>query len=241
MPSAIVLDNTHLTRASRSYVLDAARPPWRGGALRLARHTARAGAGQSRRAPVGAIRRPAARPTSCVRSRAASRACSARRPRCALVRELEAPAADEGFATIERVPFERAPGTGLGQASSSWPQLSTTTTGLDRSSARATSRLRLAPGRDTRRHRRGGRPARSRKQREPWTERSARIRRGRQSAGAGRRCQASLLAFARARRGRPEGRSRAEPARSRPNAGRENARRRVRAARLGRAARPRRG
>ena len=47
----VVLDNTYLTRAARSHVVEVGRPARRRGALRLARHAARAGPGQPRRAP----------------------------------------------------------------------------------------------------------------------------------------------------------------------------------------------
>ena len=66
----VVLDNTYLTRAARSHVLEAAGRHGVAGALRLARHAARAGAGQPRRADARAVRR-APDPRRAERARAA--------------------------------------------------------------------------------------------------------------------------------------------------------------------------
>ena len=105
----VVLDNTYLTRAARSYVVEAAGAPRRRGALRLDRHAARAGAGQPRRA--------AARPASARCPRPSELRALARKEPGLLaptsqmrsVRELEPPSPDEGFAAIEHVPFVREP------------------------------------------------------------------------------------------------------------------------------------
>jgi aryl-alcohol dehydrogenase-like predicted oxidoreductase/predicted kinase len=111
----VVLDNTYLTRASRSYVLDVAsrhgiptRCVWLDTPLaqaqvnlveRLLERFGSLPAPDELRA--AARREPGVHaPTSQMRT----------------VRELEPPTDDEGFAGIERVPFERTPPTRRGQA-----------------------------------------------------------------------------------------------------------------------------
>jgi hypothetical protein len=105
----VVLDNTYLTRTSRSYVLEAAgrhgapvRCVWVDTPLAQAqvnlveRLLERFGA----LPPPEALRRGepgVLAPTSQMRA----------------LRELEPPSADEGFAAVERVPFARAPGSGV--------------------------------------------------------------------------------------------------------------------------------
>ena len=77
----VVLDNTYLTRAARSYVIEAASRHARRGAVHLARHPARPGAGQPRRAAARPVRL-ASRPDELRGPRGVSRACSRRRRRC---------------------------------------------------------------------------------------------------------------------------------------------------------------
>ena len=106
-----VLDNTYLTRASRSYVLDVAsrhgiptRCVWLDTPLAQAqvnlveRLVERFGSLPSPEELRAVARREAGvhAPTSQMRT----------------VRELEPPAADEGFANVERLPFTRSPGSG---------------------------------------------------------------------------------------------------------------------------------
>ena len=80
---AAVLDNTYLTRASRSHVLDiAARHGVRVDCVWLD-IAARAGAGQPRRAAAASASAPCRVPRSCGGSRRPSRASSRRRRRCA--------------------------------------------------------------------------------------------------------------------------------------------------------------
>ena len=55
----IVLDNTYLTRAARSHVIETRAPPRGPGAVRVARHAARAGPGQPRRAHARPVRHAA--------------------------------------------------------------------------------------------------------------------------------------------------------------------------------------
>jgi aryl-alcohol dehydrogenase-like predicted oxidoreductase len=107
----VVLDNTYLSRASRSYVLEAAarhgvevRCVWLDTPLaqaqvnlveRLLDRFGRLPTPEELKAT--ARREPGVHaPTSQMRA----------------VRELEPPSTDEGFAAVERVPFERAPGQG---------------------------------------------------------------------------------------------------------------------------------
>jgi aryl-alcohol dehydrogenase-like predicted oxidoreductase/predicted kinase len=107
----VVLDNTYLTRASRSYVVEAAarhglpaRCVWLDTPLAQAQvNLVERLLDRFSRLPAPEELREVARrepglhtPTSQMRT----------------VRELEPPAADEGFAAVERVPFERAPRPG---------------------------------------------------------------------------------------------------------------------------------
>jgi predicted kinase len=107
-PRPLVLDNTYLTRAARSYAIDAARR--QGAGIRcvwLDTPLAEAQVNLVERlldvfgrllAPEELKRREPGllMPTSQMRA----------------VRELEPPSVDEGFAAVERVAFERAPGGG---------------------------------------------------------------------------------------------------------------------------------
>ena len=78
----VVLDNTYLTRAARSHVIEAASRHRDDGAVRVARHPAGPGPGQPRRAPARPVRR-APDPRRAARAGAPStRACSRRRRRC---------------------------------------------------------------------------------------------------------------------------------------------------------------
>ena len=104
----VVLDNTYLTRASRSYVIEAASRHRRRDAMRLARHAARSGAGQSRRAPARASRL-AADARGAARARTAEPGVLAPTSQMRALRELEPPSTDEGLAGIEPVPFARVP------------------------------------------------------------------------------------------------------------------------------------
>ena len=94
----VVLDNTYVTRSARSYVVDAAAPARRPGALRLARHAARAGPGQRRRAAARPLRRRCRRPRSCARLARERPGILAPTSQMRLLRELEPPTEDEGFA-----------------------------------------------------------------------------------------------------------------------------------------------
>ena len=142
----VVLDNTYVTRASRSRDRGR-RPAQRGDALRLARHAARAGPGQSRRADARPSRLPAE----------PGRARSSREPgvmaptsQMRMLRELEPPSADEGFTAVERIAFERAQrldrphSVSRGRSSRGRAVMETRNQGSQ--SRRASPRLRLAPG-----------------------------------------------------------------------------------------------
>ena len=139
------------------------RAPRRRGALRLARHAARAGAGQPRRA---AARRFGSLPAPEELRQLARREPGVLAPTSQMraLRELEPPSADEGFADVERVPFARAPAAGRAPACSSRPPRSAA--GLARrvehGDRRAAPRLRLAARRRAGRARRRGRAPRRR-------------------------------------------------------------------------------
>ena len=107
----VVLDNTYLTRAARSYVIEAASRHGVADAVRLARHAARPGAGQPRRAAARALRLapdPEELPGLARREQGVLAPTSQMRA----LRELEPPSIDEGFAEVERVPFVRTPPSG---------------------------------------------------------------------------------------------------------------------------------
>ena len=153
----VVLDNTYLTRASRSYVLDAAarhgapvRCVWLDTPLaqaqvnlidRLLDRLEAAGPAELRE--LAKREQGVLAPTSQMRA----------------VRELEPPSVDEGFVAVERREFTRAPPQphsrrrvrrrigGAGER-------------LDRRGGRSASRVRLAPRRQCGRARRGGRACR---------------------------------------------------------------------------------
>ena len=105
----VVLDNTYLTRASRSYVVDAAAATGaRCGASGSTRRSRRRRSTSSSGCSSGSAR--CRRPRSCARSPRRSRALLAPTSQMRAVRELEPPSADEGFAGIERVTFARERG-----------------------------------------------------------------------------------------------------------------------------------
>jgi aryl-alcohol dehydrogenase-like predicted oxidoreductase/predicted kinase len=118
----VVLDNTYLTRASRSYVIDAARR--HGVAVRcIWLDTPLA------QAQVNLVERLLDRfgelPTPEVLKAAAKAEPGLHVPTTQMrtFRELEPPTDDEGFAGVERVPFERAPRkgqTGVFVAAAAW-------------------------------------------------------------------------------------------------------------------------
>jgi hypothetical protein len=107
----VVLDNTYLTRASRSYVVDAAHrhgvaarcvwleTPLAQAQVNLVERILDRVGGMPSPEELRALTREAGlhAPTSQMRT----------------VRELEPPSADEGFDTVEPVPFVRAPSEGL--------------------------------------------------------------------------------------------------------------------------------
>ena len=107
----VVLDNTYLSRASRSYVIEAANR--HGVAVRCVwLDTPLA------QAQVNVVERLLERfgrlPTPEELKAAARREAGVHAPTSQMraVRELEPPSTDEGFARVERVPFERAPREG---------------------------------------------------------------------------------------------------------------------------------
>ena len=110
----VVLDNTYLTRAARSYVIETAAgtAPRRGASgstRRSRRHRSTSSSGCSSASARSRRRR------SCERWRGASRACIAPTSQMRALRELEPPSTDEGFADVEQVPFARAP-SGAGES-----------------------------------------------------------------------------------------------------------------------------
>ena len=120
---AVVLDNTYLTRAARSYVIEAA-----------SRHRVRARCvwldTPLAQAQVNLVERLLDRfgslptPEELRSWHGASRACSRRPRRCARFASSSRPSADEGFAAVEQVPFERGHGVDRprhGRVSSSRP------------------------------------------------------------------------------------------------------------------------
>ena len=135
-----VLDNTYLTRAARSYVLDVARRhgvPTR--CVWLDTPLAQA--------QVNLVERLLERFGS-LPSPEELRAVARREPgvhaptsQMRTVRELEPPSADEGFAGVEQVPFTRAPLGPAGRASSSRQQCSGSPTGKALSSRATGPRL----------------------------------------------------------------------------------------------------
>ena len=137
-----VLDNTYLTRAARSDVVEAA-----------ARHGARVRCvwldTPLAQAQVNLVERVLDRFGS-LPEPDALRELARREPgllvptsQMRTVRELEPPAGDEGFAGVERRAFERAPRTGArGRASSSRPPPSDGPAGRRRSPAPGRTRLR---------------------------------------------------------------------------------------------------
>ena len=135
-----VLDNTYLTRAARSYVLDVARRhgvPTR--CVWLDTPLAQA--------QVNLVERLLERFGS-LPSPEELRAVARREPgvhaptsQMRTVRELEPPSADEGFAGVEQVPFTRSAGSGARQASSSRQQCSGSPTGKALSSRATAARL----------------------------------------------------------------------------------------------------
>ena len=136
------------------------------GALRLARDTARAGAGQPRRAPARPLRL-AAYARGAARARARERGCARRRRRCARCASSSRRRTDEGFAawsgavrarrsrgvraSSSRPPARALSGKALEEADPSGVLLVSTGAGGTRTtwprSPRARSR-RLRPGRD---------------------------------------------------------------------------------------------
>ena len=181
-----MLDNTYLTRASRSHVLEAAgrhglpvRCVWLDTPLAQAQvNLVERLLDRFERLPTPEELRAAARreagvhtPTSQMRT----------------LRELEPPAADEGFGEVEQVPFERASRVGragLFVAAAASDGRAGSRLG------RADARLRLAAGRRAR----GAPHGAARRPRSP----SARTRRRRRPAGAVHPCPGLPLAFARA-------------------------------------------
>ena len=103
-----MLDNTYLTRASRSYVVDAASR--HGAAARcvwLDTPLAQAQVNLVERL-LDALRLAAGARGAARAARGGSRACSRRPRRCAPLRELEPPSIDEGFADVEQARRSRA-------------------------------------------------------------------------------------------------------------------------------------
>ena len=104
----VVLDNTYLTRAARSHVIEAAARHGIAGPLRLARaprwRTPRSTS--STRLLELAARCPRPRSSGCWPAAAAGMIAPTSQMRA--LRELEPPSLDEGFAAVERCPFARA-------------------------------------------------------------------------------------------------------------------------------------
>jgi aryl-alcohol dehydrogenase-like predicted oxidoreductase/predicted kinase len=107
----VVLDNTYLSRASRSYVLEAAARhgvPVRCVWLDIPLAQAQVNLVGRLLDGHGSLPAPEELRTLARRDPTVHAPTSQMRT----FRELEPPGDDEGFATVERVPFERAPGTG---------------------------------------------------------------------------------------------------------------------------------
>src|SRR5262245_22137451 len=106
----LVLDNTYVTRAARSYVVDAARRhgvPVRCIWLDTPLAQAQVNLVERLLAEVGSLPGP----DELARGRPGVMAPTSQ---MRLMRELEPPTEDEGFAAVERVEFRRAPGEGRG-------------------------------------------------------------------------------------------------------------------------------
>ena len=107
----LVLDNTYVTRAARSYVIDAARRhgvPVRCVWLDTPLAQAQVNLVERLLADLGSL--PA--PHELVRPARERRGVMAPTSQMRLLRELEPPTEGEGFATVERVEFRREPGAG---------------------------------------------------------------------------------------------------------------------------------
>ena len=103
----IVLDNTYLSRVDAEPCGRDRRPAWCRGAVHLDRHAARAGSGQSRRAPARPVRLPSRSRASCGGGTRRARAPAAPTRQMRAFREFEPRRPDEGFVEVERVLFER--------------------------------------------------------------------------------------------------------------------------------------
>ena len=192
---AVVLDNTYLTRASRSHVLDIAARHGASSRVRLARHPARAGAGQPRRAAARALRLPA-------RSRGAAAALEDRagRPRADVADARPAGARASVARRGIRAACGACPSSANGRreappACSSRAPRSEARAGTGRRACRrvggADAAVRLEPRRPRARPRRRRRPPCRRSCAAPSRLRSARTVAARRSAGAGLRCPGS--------------------------------------------------
>ena len=115
----VVLDNTYLTRAARSYVIDvASRQGIPARCIWLDTPLAQAQVNLVERLldRFGSLPSPEELRAVARREQGVHAPTSQMRT----VRELEPPMADEGFAGVEHVPFERTPSGRSGQGSS-WP------------------------------------------------------------------------------------------------------------------------
>ena len=209
---SVVLDNTYLTRAARSHVIEAAgrhgvptRCVWLDTPLAQAQVNLVERLLDAFGDAAGA--RGAAR-----RSRGASPAMLAPTSQMRALRELEPPSADEGFARVERVPFVRRAARRRADAGScSSPPPRSPRPGWERRARRrrpggAAPRLRLEPGRDAPDALASGRARRRRRGAARVEARSARTPAARRAAGAGRRCPGC--------RSRSRARTDVDPARS---------------------------
>ena len=114
----VVLDNTYVTRSARSYVVDAARRhgvPVRCVWLDTPLAQAQVNLVERLLADVGSL--PA--PEELAKLARERPGVLAPTSQMRLLRELEPPTEDEGFAAVERVEFRRAPGAGRAAACSS--------------------------------------------------------------------------------------------------------------------------
>ena len=190
----IVLDSTYLTRAARSYVLDAAaRQGLPARCIWLDTPLAQAQVNMVERMldRLGALPAPDELRDLARRGDGLLAPTSQMRA----VRELEPPSADEGWTAVERVPFTRvhpahAKGVGVFVAAGGARAARMEAGARGGRSLRPSPRVRLAAGGSGRCARRGGSARSRRRCPVAWRALSARTPRGRRAAGAGRRCPA---------------------------------------------------
>ena len=188
----VVLDNTYLTRAARSHVARRGEPPrcWR--PVRLARHAARPGAGQPRRAAARSLRLAAdareAPPARAFRAgRARADVADALGPRAGAAVDRRGICRRRAGAVRARRRRRRERESVCLVAAAALRRLRLAASSGSRRSGSAAPRLRLEPGRDLTRLLQTSRVSRPMSP-DRWRARCARTRPARRAAGAGRRC-----------------------------------------------------